>query len=310
HQVLDYSRIETGRFEVQPVDVDLHSIVDPVAADHRVLAAEKGLRFSWENHCPGAQLRIDPSCLRGAVRNLLDNAVKFTDRGEVSVRVYRDAGGSVCLSVHDTGVGISDDYLEKLFEPFSQEETGYTRSFEGAGIGLSLARKYLELNGAELSAQSRKGAGSTFTIRFAPSAGNLAAGAPPAKRRASSAGRKPLVLLVEDDAQTQAYMKEALRPRFDVLVASSGRKARRHLAARGEDIGVILMDVSLQGDEDGLSLTRWLREQAEWSAVPVIATTAHASAEDRARALAAGCNDCLVKPFRHQELLAVIDRLC
>ena len=110
---------------------------------------------------------FDEGCLSNALTNLLQNAIKFTERGEVAVRLRRDARAALCLEVRDTGVGIDANYLPQVFEAFSQENPGLTRKFEGVGLGLSLVRKYLELNGAEIAAASEKGKGSTFTIRFA-----------------------------------------------------------------------------------------------------------------------------------------------
>jgi signal transduction histidine kinase len=98
--------------------------------------------------------------------NLLDNAIKFTDRGEIVLGLNRDSSGTLNLEVRDTGIGIDTDYLPRLFEPFSQEQAGHSRRFEGAGLGLAFARKCVELGGARISAASRKGEGSTFTIAF------------------------------------------------------------------------------------------------------------------------------------------------
>jgi signal transduction histidine kinase len=108
---------------------------------------------------------FDEICLANVLTNLLQNALKFTERGEVAVRLWRDA--ALCLQVRDTGVGIDANYLPHVFEAFSQENPGLTRRFEGVGLGLSLVRKYLALNGAEIAVASEKHRGSTFTIRFA-----------------------------------------------------------------------------------------------------------------------------------------------
>jgi CheY-like chemotaxis protein len=117
------------------------------------------------------------------------------------------------------------------------------------------------------------------------------------------------VLVVEDDADTQTYMKTLLAPRYDIVVAASGTEARQHLALDEGEIRIVLMDLSLRGPEDGLSLTRWLRSEARWRTLPVIATTAHAFTEDRLHALAAGCNAYLRKPIEIHELFATMERL-
>ena len=166
HQILDYSRIQTGGFEILPTTIELPASLLGVLQEYEALAAEKQLAFRWESTIPPAVIRFDLSCLLGTLQSLLDNAVKFTARGTVSVRLDRDEGGALRLSVSDTGVGIAESYVKRLFEPFNQEKDGLTRPFEGSGIGLALARCYLELNGARISVRSRKDVGSTFTIHF------------------------------------------------------------------------------------------------------------------------------------------------
>ncbi|MGH7823282.1 MAG: response regulator [Candidatus Binatia bacterium] len=315
HQVLDYSRISTGNFQVQRSGLRLHTITEGLVAEYRELAREKGLTLSSSDEAPGAVVSADQHCLTTAMRNLLDNAVKFTDRGEVSVRLYRDAQEGVYFSVRDTGVGIDPEYASRLFEPFSQEEVGYTRPFEGTGLGLALAKKYLELNGASLSVESTKGVGSIFTIRLPeaifdaevtdsePTAPCRITPGEPARR----ATVRATVLVIEDDRETQAYMKEVLGARYEVLLAASARKARRHLCEHREEIGVILMDLSLKGAENGLMLARELRASETWRSIPIVAVTAHAFLEDERNALAAGCDRYLAKPVDPKTLLSAVE---
>ena len=228
-------------------------VIEREIGEFRPLAADKGISLSCTAEDPSAMVVFDEYCLAHAVRNLVDNAVKFTEQGEISTRLRRDADGSLSCEIRDTGVGIESVYLGDLFQPFSQEDVGYTRRFEGPGIGLALTRKYLELSGARIAVQSEKGKGSVFTIHFpamrgsetSPKAALEGADAPTVKRG--------LVLVVEDDPDSQILMKTVLRSRYEVLIASSARKARRHLAARGAEICIILMDISLKGEEDGLT---------------------------------------------------------
>lgn len=145
----------------------LAKFVEPLLGEFRILAAKKGLALSAEIDDPEAVVIFDEGCLSNALTNLLRNAIKFTECGEVALRLRRDASAALCLEVRDTGVGIDTDYMPHIFEAFSQENPGLTRRFEGVGLGLSLVRKYLELNGAEIAVASEKSKGSTFTIRFA-----------------------------------------------------------------------------------------------------------------------------------------------
>src|SRR5438105_11532547 len=150
HGVLDFSKIETGAFEVQPVRLSLAPIVREQVRDFRATAANKGLVLTCEIEEPEAEVIFDEYCLSNALTNLLQNAIKFTDDGTVVTRICRDAEGRLLLEVRDTGIGIDSKYLPRLGEPFSQEESGFTRRFEGTGLGLALTKSYLELNGARL----------------------------------------------------------------------------------------------------------------------------------------------------------------
>jgi len=165
-QILDYSRIEAGSLTLNPSAIALASFIEDQANDLKVLADEKGLELRLEIAESDATVRFDEYCLQSALSNLLQNAIKFTDRGEIVLGLDRDDSGTLKLEVRDTGIGIGNDYLPRLFEPFSQEQAGHSRCFEGAGLGLAFARKCVELGGARIFAASRKGEGSTFTIEF------------------------------------------------------------------------------------------------------------------------------------------------
>ena len=165
--ILEVSRIEAGAYRVDPKPIVLAEFIARLLEEFKVLAARKGLALNARIEEPQATIRFDESCLANALTNLLQNAIKFTERGEVSVHLGRDASAALCLEVRDTGVGIDAAYLPHIFEVFSQEDPGLTRSFEGVGLGLALVKKYLELNGAELKVTSEKSKGSTFIIRFA-----------------------------------------------------------------------------------------------------------------------------------------------
>jgi signal transduction histidine kinase len=163
--VLDLARLETGDFSVRPTLVELGSLAREVLADYRREGERKGLALSVREE-ERVSVRADRYCLRNALARLVDNAIKFTPEGRVELRLWRDPSGDVCLDVVDTGIGIDDSYRPHLFEPFSQASTGSTRRFEGAGLGLALARRYLERTGASLEVWSRSGAGSIFRIRL------------------------------------------------------------------------------------------------------------------------------------------------
>jgi signal transduction histidine kinase len=165
--ILEFSKIESGVYQVDPKPIVLGEFIERLLGEFRILAGKKSLALNAEIEEPLAVVNFDERCLSNALTNLLQNAIKFTERGEVAVRLWRDARAGLCLEVRDTGVGIDANYLPHIFDAFSQENPGLARKFEGVGLGLSLVRKYLELNSAEIAIASEKNRGSTFTIRFA-----------------------------------------------------------------------------------------------------------------------------------------------
>jgi len=165
--ILDISRMEAGAFEIRAVPVELGPLIEKHVMDLRPLASTKGLSLSFDASVPQARVVFDEYCLSSALLNLLQNAIKFTERGGAEVTLYREPVGTMCIGVRDTGIGIDPEFFGRLFEPFSQEDGGYTRRFEGSGLGLALTKRYLEMNGASIAVESSKGRGSTFTIRFA-----------------------------------------------------------------------------------------------------------------------------------------------
>ncbi len=172
--ILEISKMEAGGYKLTPREIQLADFVARLLGEFKVLAERKGLELAARIDARDAVVKFDENCLSNALTNLLQNAIKFTERGAVRVRVYCDSAGVQCLDVADSGVGIDAQFVPHVFEPFSQENSSLTRKFEGVGLGLALVKKYLELNGAEISVASEKDKGSTFTIRF------LARAAPPA----------------------------------------------------------------------------------------------------------------------------------
>jgi signal transduction histidine kinase len=167
--ILDISKIEARAFEVRPESMHLSLVLERHVNNLQVLAARKDIQLRCVINEPRATVLFDEYCLAGALTNLLQNAVKFTEEGSVTVRLYRDEKALLKISVSDTGIGIEPSYRQHLYEPFSQEQRGDARAFEGNGLGLALTKRYLQLNGATLEVESRKGHGSTFIISFASS---------------------------------------------------------------------------------------------------------------------------------------------
>ncbi|RMF06607.1 MAG: sensor histidine kinase [Candidatus Neomarinimicrobiota bacterium] len=169
HEILDISQIESGTFQLKVEELDLVSKVREVADTYRKAAEEKGLTFTLTCSLDEAPLYADPYCIYQALSNLVDNAVKFTPEGEVAVRLEPD-GEEYRLEITDTGVGMSSEYLQNLYSIFSQESVGYTKKFQGVGLGLAITKRYLDLNRVRFRVRSEQGKGTVFTVWFDPQA--------------------------------------------------------------------------------------------------------------------------------------------
>lgn len=164
--ILDLSKLDAATFTLAPATIRLSELIELQLFEVQPQAERNAIALTCEIEDPDITVTIDEYCLEHALANLLDNAVKFTERGRITVRVYRETEGRICVDVEDTGIGIDSSYLPRLFEPFSQEDSGQARRYQGMGLGLALTKRYLALNGAELSLRSRKDEGSVFTIRL------------------------------------------------------------------------------------------------------------------------------------------------
>lgn len=307
--LLDYSKLEDRSLPENPQRVALVPLIRRLLDEFEPSASQKALRLTFEVEDPALAVTCDEYCLTNSLRNLFENAIKFTECGGATIRVYRDLAGAVCISVADTGIGIGGNFIPQLMKPFSQEDSGLTRRFEGAGLGLALTRGYLEMSGAELTVLTEKGRGSTFTIHFAHAPRNATSSAHDELSVQPSDHRRPLILVVEDDPDHRLLLRALLKSRYRVIAASSPEDARRQVATQHDTIDAILMDLGLRDPEDGLMLARSLRDRERFRTTPIIALTGHAMAVDRATAMAAGCDDFIAKPFDRATLLAALERL-
>ncbi len=313
--ILDFSKIEAGRLELerQPFDplACLHSAADIVSAQ----AALKGLELRREIGALPPGLRGDATRLRQVLVNLLGNAVKFTERGAVSLAATarpvagarQGAAFELELSVSDTGIGIPEERVGELFQPFSQGDPSTTRRFGGTGLGLAISRRLAELMGGRLEVESRAGGGATFRCRVV-----LEAAEPPPPPAAGLAvldphlaERLPLRILVAEDNPVNQRLALLLLEQlgYQAELAANGREVLAALERSSFDL--VLMDVQMPV-LDGLAATRALRERWPQGGPRVVAMTASALREDREACLAAGMDDFLTKPIRIEALVAAL----
>jgi signal transduction histidine kinase/CheY-like chemotaxis protein/HAMP domain-containing protein len=337
NDILDLSKVEAGKMDVQPTELSLSTLVEYVHATFRPMAADKGLTFDVEvsSDVPGL-LYTDEQRLQQILRNLLSNAVKFTSSGGVLLRISRPEGIAftgplrsepevIAFSVCDSGIGIAEDQLRLIFDAFRQADGTTSRRYGGTGLGLSISRDIARVLGGEIRADSMPGHGSTFTL-YMPIRGVPAGVA--ALRSGSSAGhpngtagpavpppdtlavpddalRGVKVLIVDDDVRNVFALTSVFeRCGAEVLYAENGREGIDVLE-RNEDIALVLMDVMMP-ELDGYATTEAIRRMPQFADLPIIAVTAKAMKGDREKTIAAGASDYITKPVDTGHLLSVM----
>lgn len=317
NNLLDLSKIAAGRVEIAVHEFDLPRLLDRIGSVMGYRAIEKGLKF---------ELQVDPDlpdCLLGdemrinqVVLNLVNNAIKFTERGDVRVEVrllHRDEGFSrVSFVITDSGIGMDAAELRRAFEPFAQADASISRKYGGTGLGLSISRDLIGLMGGVLEARSEKGRGSRFSfvlnlasVRQASGNSQPAGNLPAAVERFENLR----VLLVEDQPFIRMVAGDMMSSHgVEVEMATNGREAVDCLFARGpEAFDIVLMDLQMP-EFDGISAMKAIRERPQFRQLPIIAMTAHVLEEERRRAAAAGANGHLGKPFQSEQLYDMLAR--
>jgi PAS domain S-box-containing protein len=307
NNILNFSKIEAGKMSLQEVDFDPRALVEETAGLLAGDARAKGLRF--EVACGGlpAASRGDPERLRQVLINLIGNAVKFTEAGRVAVRSdaeLREAGLILRVEVEDSGVGVPDEDMQRIFEPFTQADPTMTRRFGGTGLGLAISKQIVELMGGTIGARRRPEGGSLFWLQVPlkrPSEENVVAKPDSAPSRIPKGVR---ILVVEDNAVNQKVVLAQLRSLgAEADCAANGREAVQAMSRRAYDL--VLMDCQMPV-LDGYSATREIRLSENASRTPIVAMTAHAMEGDREKCLAAGMDDYIAKPVHIEDLSAAL----
>ncbi len=308
NDILDTAKLEKGAVELEIADFSLQEVCDQILASLRIHAGKKGLALQCmtDDRVP-PYLRGDALRLQQVLLNLLGNALKFTERGHVLLRLdYHD--GTLVMEVEDTGIGIAAQHLERIFDPFAQADASTTRQFGGTGLGTTISRQLVELMGGSISVRSTLGVGTTFTVCVPLPVGQALA----AVANVSQAVQlPPLRILVVDDvpANIELLQIHLDRGRHQVTVARDGESAVSAYEAGRFD--VVLMDLQMPG-MDGLEATRRIRafEQAQRrKPVPVIALSASVLEQDRRNARAAGMDGFASKPLEPARLFREIARV-
>jgi signal transduction histidine kinase/ActR/RegA family two-component response regulator len=318
NDILDISKIETGRLELEIGEFDLHGLIERTCVPAGLEAKAKGVAFEIQiDPLAPRRVRGDDARVRQVLLNLVGNAVKFTAQGSVAVRARRaEAGGSdkVLLEVIDSGIGVDPERLEQMFQPFVQADVSTTRQYGGNGLGLAIAKELVELMGGTIGASSEPGRGSNFWVELSlPEVATTQPASPTRDERVVQLSERrgdpnaALVLVVEDSPVNRLVAVHVLeRLGFRAHVVNDGREALQALSSQRYD--AVLMDCQMP-DIDGYEATRELRRREHGGRhTPVIAMTAHAMTGDRERCLEAGMDDYIAKPVRSQTLNEVLSR--
>ncbi|MEF2229807.1 MAG: PAS domain S-box protein [Pseudodesulfovibrio sp.] len=300
NDILDLSKVESGKLELESQPFELGEVLESVVSVFRHQVEGRGLAISWtiDESLPRHFL-ADKGRLRQILFNLVGNAAKFTEKGRIEVEAYPlpveavDHRSRVFFSVSDTGIGIPDDKLDAVFDPFTQVDGSSTRKYQGTGLGLGIVRRLVTLMGGNVSVVSDMGRGTV--VGFTIAAGNAAVDAGSADGDTARVKAGGLSVLVAEDERINRVVVEQLLGRLGhrVVCVENGEQALDALRAGRFDC--VLMDIQMPG-LDGLATTRAIREELHL-ALPVIALTAHAMKGDRERFMASGMNGYVSKPF-------------
>ncbi|KXG80107.1 response regulator [Pseudomonas mosselii] len=312
NDILDFSRIERTTLELEHIDFNLGELITSSVQSFQHSAQQRNLdlRLQLQPGMNSLQVVGDPTRIRQILLNLVGNALKFTERGEVAIEARwqvldRQLIWLTC-TVRDTGIGIDSNRLEMMFVAFQQADNTISRRYGGTGLGLSIARTLAERMGGQLRGESREGLGSTFTLEMPLALASTPATLPVAPQDSATGKGGGRVLLVEDNPVNQSVIEAMLRSLgFEVSLAMDGAQAVDLVGQ--QRFAAVLMDCRLP-HVDGYEATRRIRQLPGSAGLPIIALTASALQGDRERCLAAGMNDYLSKPFKRTDLQRILQR--
>jgi CheY-like chemotaxis protein len=318
NDILDLSKVEAGQMTVEAISFDLPAVLSEIVSLLRPRATDKGLSFdvTFQGPIPN-RIQSDPTRFKQILLNLLGNAFKFTESGRVEMRITNDGAGGpnirIRVDIIDSGIGMTKEQLQRLFQPFTQAAESITRKYGGTGLGLTISRHLARLLNGDIIAASQPNIGSTFTLTLdgGPSAGvqqlqGLTELTMPKKVDQSAAVQADLhgrILLVEDGMDNQRLLRMQLGNAGASVVSALNGQIAVDLATT-QPFDLILMDMQMP-IKDGYAATIELRRSG--ITIPIIALTAYAMAEDREKCLASGCTGYLSKPIEEATLLETVN---
>lgn len=320
--ILDLSEAETGKIEVSTKDISVVPIVTECIRSFHEDAQNKNLQLETIIKDENIVAHLDDLLLKRIVHNILDNAIKFTKEGKISVEIGKEVvaangetgrGENLYIKIEDTGIGIPADKIDLIWEEFRQVSEGISRSYEGPGLGLTISKKAVELMHGTITVQSNYGAGSAFTVKFPALIGSIDKKEVPAYvpiqvdqliRTETTGKHFPAVLYVEDDLLNRNMVKLFLKDYCLVDAVGDGKEALKLLTKNKYD--VFLVDINLGEGMNGLDLVKEILNIPHYAKTPIVAVTAYAMGKDKVESLAGGCTHYLAKPFRKREIIDLV----
>lgn len=339
--ILDFSKLESNKVEINYSRVNVYEVIKQTVSLFQGFANQKSLFLKMENVNDNFIFNIDQKLLERIINNLINNALKFTNVGGVTVRLKKEMLNSqpfCVIEIEDTGIGISEDKQEIIFEEFRQASEGFSRSHEGTGLGLSITKRYIELLGGTISLKSKLNEGSIFIVKLPMNSNsntnlnNSEISMTDFDRRINTIEQNkhfeeniinkeekepqilfdekillPNILMVENDIISIDVVKLFLKNYCYFDYALDGTQALDMVKNKKYDI--LLMDISLGGNLDGIEVVQQIRKLQNYKNIPIIAVTAHVQKQDREKFLAGGCTHYLSKPFTKKELIDLLNQI-
>ena len=317
NNIIDISRIEANDLDMQPTSCSVNQIVEKTAELFKFKSNDKGLKFNVKyNDIPN--VIVDENSLTKIITDVIDNSVKYTDKGFINVITdFDEKRKQVCISIKDTGIGIDKAYLEHIFEAFRQESLGYSRTYQGAGLGLPLAKRLLDLMNGDIIVESEKGKGTIVKIYLKPDTELITESIQEPKKEIISeppeeSNEKFNIFIVEDDRMNRLVLKKMLDKIGDNSLAVDGDETLEIIEKayrEGKIFDIMLFDINLPAPWDGVKLMHEVKSKwREYQNVPFVAQTAYAMTGDKERLLDAGFDDYIPKPVNKNELTNIIYR--
>jgi PAS domain S-box-containing protein len=306
--ILDLSRIEAGKLELKTTVVDLIKLSREIYNSYAAEVAKKKLNMSFESTSDSILTKVDERMLWESINNIINNAIKYTKTGEIKIEIGNDGNKKAVIKVSDTGIGIPEQSIGIIFEEFRQVSEGYSRGFEGTGLGLTITKNFIEKIGGTISVESELGVGSIFKIELPLLESVITKAAEPEAIEEKIIIREDKsihILCVDDDSFTREYLDYILKDFYLLSFADNGITAI--YKAKSVKFNLILMDINLGKGMDGIEAARKIHKLPGYLNIPVIAMTAFAMKGDREEFLTSGMSDYISKPFKKNELIKIVN---